>query len=140
LKEPGGIVLAEVPIDLRQVKTPTYFLSAREDHIAPWRSTYAGTQIFSGPIRFVLGASGHVAGVVNPPAANKYGYWTNDALPAEPESWLAGASKHGGSWWEDWAGWVANHTGPRVPARTPGDGDLKPIEEAPGAFVKLRTG
>lgn len=140
LKEPGGIVLAEVPIDLRQVKTPTYFLSAREDHIAPWRSTYAGTQIFSGPIRFVLGASGHVAGVVNPPAANKYGYWTNEALPAEPEAWLADADKHDGSWWTDWAGWVAHYTGPRVPARTPGDGDLKPIEDAPGAFVKLRTG
>jgi polyhydroxyalkanoate synthase len=139
LKEPGGITLADVPIDLRQVKTPTYFLSAREDHIAPWRSTYAGTQIFKGPVRFVLGASGHVAGVVNPPAANKYGYWTNDVLPPEPEAWLAGAKRHDGSWWVDWARWAADYNGPSVPARVPGDGNLKPIEDAPGAFVKLRT-
>ena len=83
LKDPGGITLANVPIDLRKIEVPVYFLSTREDHIAPWRSTYAGTQLVSGPVRFVLGASGHVAGVINPPSANKYGYWTNEALPAD---------------------------------------------------------
>ena len=86
LKNPGGITLANVPIDLRKIDVPVYFLSTREDHIAPWRSTYAGTQLVSGPVRFVLGASGHVAGVINPPSANKYGYWTNETLPADPES------------------------------------------------------
>ena len=91
LKNPGGITLANVPIDLRKIEVPVYFLSTREDHIAPWRSTYAGTQLVSGPVRFVLGASGHVAGVINPPSANKYGYWTNEALPADPEAWLNGA-------------------------------------------------
>ena len=138
LKEPGGITLADVPIDLRKVKIPTYFLSTREDHIAPWRSTYAGTRLLSGPKRFVLGASGHVAGVINPPTPKKYGYWTNQELPDEPEAWLSGAVFHEGSWWEDWANWIADHAGTRVPARTPGDGELTPIEDAPGSYVKLR--
>ena len=138
LKEPGGITLADVPIDLRKVKIPTYFLSTREDHIAPWRSTYAGTRLLSGPKRFVLGASGHVAGVINPPTSKKYGYWTNEELPDEPEAWLSGAVFHEGSWWEDWANWIADHAGTRVPARKPGDGELTPIEDAPGSYVKLR--
>ena len=138
LKEPGGITLAGEPIDLRRVKVPTYFLSTRDDHIAPWRSTYAGTQLLTGPVRFVLGASGHVAGVVNPPAANKYGYWTNDELTKEPEAWLGGAKFHEGSWWNDWASWIATYAGPEVPARRPGDGALKPIESAPGSYVKVR--
>ena len=139
LREAGGIVLANVPINLRLIKNPTYFLSTREDHIAPWRSTYAGTQLLSGPIRFVLGASGHVAGVINPPPATKYGYWTNETLPPAPEAWLANATKHDGSWWEDWARWIADYTGPRVPAHVPGDAGLTPIEDAPGRFVKLRV-
>jgi len=139
LAEPGGITLQNVPIDLRKVKTPTYIISAKEDHIAPWQSVYAGTQLYSGPRRFVLGASGHIAGVVNPPAANKYGYWTNDDLPPEPETWLEGAQKHDGSWWVDWQAWVTPHGGAKVPARTPGDGALKPIEDAPGSYVKQRA-
>src|SRR5882724_2359319 len=87
LREPGGITLQGIPIDLGKIKTPTYIIASREDHIAPWQSVYAGTQLYSGPRRFVLGASGHIAGVVNPPSANKYGYWTNDDLPADAETW-----------------------------------------------------
>jgi polyhydroxyalkanoate synthase len=138
LKQPGGINLANVPIDLRKIDVPVYFLSTREDHIAPWRTTYAGTQLMSGPVRFVLGASGHVAGVINPPSANKYGYWTGDTLPADPEAWLDGATFHQGSWWTDWGTWIARHGGGHVPARHPGDGELSPIEDAPGSYVALR--
>jgi polyhydroxyalkanoate synthase len=138
LKEPGGITLANVPIDLRNIEIPLYFLSTREDHIAPWRSTYAGTHLVSGPVRFVLGASGHVAGVINPPSANKYGYWTSDALPVDPEPWLGGATFHQGSWWTDWAQWVAEHGGGQVPSREPGGGELAAIEDAPGSYVRLR--
>jgi polyhydroxyalkanoate synthase len=138
LVAPGGITLKGVPLDLRRVKTPTYILSTREDHIAPWAATYAATQLYKGPVRFVLAASGHVAGVVNPPDANKYGYWTNDELPADAQAWLAGAKQNPGSWWVDWAAWAAKHSGPKVPARKPGDGKLKPIEDAPGSYVKER--
>jgi polyhydroxyalkanoate synthase len=138
LKEPGGIRLASVPIDLRSITVPAYFLSAAEDHIAPWKSTYIGAQNLSGPVRFVLGGSGHIAGVINPPAANKYCYWTNPDLAAGPEDWMAGAVRQAGSWWTDWAQWVAGHSGPPVPARHPGDGALPPLERAPGSYVKVR--
>jgi len=138
LKNAGGISLANVSIDLRKIKVPIYFLSTRDDHIAPWRTTYAGTQLVSGPVRFVLGASGHVAGVINPPAANKYGYWTNEGLSADPDLWLKEADYHQGSWWTDWAQWIANHGGGQVAARKPGDGKLAPIEDAPGSYVSVR--
>jgi polyhydroxyalkanoate synthase len=138
LVQPGGITLKSVPLDLRKVKLPTYILSTREDHIAPWASTYTATQLYAGPTRFVLAASGHIAGVVNPPAANKYNYWTNDKLPADPQAWLVAAKSHNGSWWPDWSKWVAQHSGDKVPARKPGAGKLKVIENAPGSFVKLR--
>ena len=139
LAEPGGITLQNVPVDLGKIKTPTYIIATKEDHIAPWRSVYAGTQLYGGPCRFVLGASGHIAGVINPPSANKYGYWTNDDLPADAETWLAAAEKHDGSWWTDWQAWVAPYGGKKVPARNPGDGKLKPIEDAPGRYVKERA-
>ncbi|MGH8726945.1 MAG: class I poly(R)-hydroxyalkanoic acid synthase [Burkholderiales bacterium] len=138
LKQPGGITLAGVAIDLRKIKVPLYFLSTREDHIAPWKSTYGGTQLVSGPVRFVLGGSGHIAGVINPPQAKKYCYWTNEQLPKDPEQWLAGAAQHEGSWWDDWAKWAAQFTGKQVPIRKPGGGKLRPIENAPGSYVKLR--
>ncbi|HKA72048.1 MAG TPA: alpha/beta fold hydrolase, partial [Xanthobacteraceae bacterium] len=138
LKNPGGIKLAGVPIDLRKIETPVYFLSTREDHIAPWRATYAGTQLVSGPVRFVLGASGHIAGVINPPAANKYGYWVGKTLPEDPEAWLDRAEQHQGSWWTDWTKWVARHGGGQVPAREPGSGELAVIEDAPGSYVQVR--
>jgi polyhydroxyalkanoate synthase subunit PhaC len=138
LKRPGGITLANVPIDLRKVEVPAYFVSTRDDHIAPWRSTYAGTRLVSGPVRFVLGASGHIAGVINPPSSGKYGYWTNDTLPAEPEAWLASAAAHQGSWWNDWTAWVAGHGDGQVPAREPGSGGLAAFEDAPGSYVQVR--
>ena len=139
LAQPGGIELAGVPIDLTRVRTPLYFASTLEDHIAPWRSTYSGARLFTGPVRFVLGGSGHIAGIVNPPAAGKYGYWTNPKLSDEPEQWFKGASQHPGSWWPDWAGWVAQHGGDKVPARLPGKRGLKAIEDAPGSYAKMRV-
>ncbi len=139
LAKPGGIELAGVAIDLGRVRTPLYFVSTLEDHIAPWRSTYAGAKLFPGPVRFVLGGSGHIAGIVNPPAAGKYWYWTHPKLPDDPEKWLKGASQHPGSWWPDWAGWVAQHGGNKVPARIPGKGRLKAIEDAPGSYVRMRV-
>jgi polyhydroxyalkanoate synthase len=139
LPKPGGIVLDGVPIDLARIRTPAYFVSTIEDHIAPWRSTYAGARLLKGPVRFVLGGSGHIAGIINPPAANKYGYWTNGKLADDPEEWLSGATNHTGSWWTDWRKWVETHAGGRVPARIPGTGKLKVIEEAPGAYVKVQA-
>jgi polyhydroxyalkanoate synthase len=139
LKDAGQINLANVPIDLRKIDIPVYFLSTREDHIAPWRSTYAGTKLMSGPVHFVLGASGHVAGVINPPSANKYGYWTNEKLSADPETWLKSATYNEGSWWPDWERWIAAFSDGEVPARQPGGDKLPSIEEAPGSYVKVRS-
>jgi polyhydroxyalkanoate synthase len=139
LRKPGAISLANVAIDLRKIQVPIYFLSTRDDHIAPWRATYAGARLVSGPVRFVLGASGHVAGVINPPIAKKYGYWTNDALPRDAEAWLTAAAYHEGSWWTDWSKWIAGHGGGEVAARQPGGGALAPIEHAPGSYVAVRA-
>ena len=138
LMEPGGIRLKGVPIDIGKVRTPSYFFAAMEDHIAPWRATYAGTAHLSTPVRFVLGEAGHTAGVVNPPSANKYGYWTGEEWYADPEEWLAQAQMHKGSWWEDWQRWIGQHAGKKVPARTPGGRRLRPLEDAPGSYVKQR--
>jgi polyhydroxyalkanoate synthase len=140
LSQPGGITLRNVPIDLRRIDVPTYILSSKEDHIAPWKSTYAATQLYRGPVRFVLSASGHIAGVVNPPAARKYCHWTNDDLPGSPDAWLAGTTQHEGSWWPDWQSWITAADGERVPARRPGDRKLKVIEAAPGAYVLVKAG
>ena len=139
LIEPGGITLAGVKIDLTRIKTPVYILATREDHIAPWKSTYAATRLYKGPVRFVLSASGHIAGVVNPPSENKYCYWTGDAPAEDPEHWLRGAEAIAGSWWTDWDDWVAGQSGGEAPARRPGDGKLSPIEDAPGSYVLVRS-
>jgi polyhydroxyalkanoate synthase len=140
LKEPGGIALGGVPIDLRKIAIPTYFVSTLEDHIAPWKSTYKGARILSGPNRFVLGGSGHIAGIVNPPSAKKYGYWTGSELSESAEEWQAGASWNEGSWWIDWQAWIAGLNGPdRVPARVPGTGALQALEDAPGSYVSVRA-
>jgi polyhydroxyalkanoate synthase len=128
-----------VPIDISSITTPSYFISTEDDHIAPWKSTYLGAQLFTGPVRFVLGKSGHIAGIVNPPAANKYGFYTNDDLSETPDEWLQDAEEHAGSWWPDWQSWVEQYAGDKVPARVPGEGGLKPIEDAPGSYVKVRT-
>ncbi len=139
LVEPGGIELGGVPIDLRKVRLPVYWVSTKEDHIAPWKATYQSTQILKGPKRFVLAGSGHIAGVINPPASGKYGYWLNDELPPNPDDWLAGAVHQDGSWWEDWAAWNAGKAGDRVPARQPGEGGLPALEDAPGSYVAMRA-
>lgn len=139
LVEPGGIELCGVPIDLTSIDLPAYIISTREDHIAPWNSTYAATQLYKGPTRFVLAGSGHIAGIVNPPAANKYGYWTNNRKAKSPDTWFKGATQHEGSWWNDWNEWVGKFAGGQVNARTPGDGKLKVIEDAPGSYVKVRA-
>jgi len=138
LVKPGGITLDGVPIDLRKIKTPSFLLSTREDHIAPWRSTYAATQLYKGPVKFVLSASGHIAGVVNPPGS-RYGHWENDHNPPTPEEWLDAATAVTDSWWPVWERWVSRYSGGEVPARHPGDGKLKPIEDAPGSYVKVRA-
>jgi polyhydroxyalkanoate synthase subunit PhaC len=138
LVQPGAVTLKGVPIDLRTIKTPSFFLSTREDHIAPWKSTYAATQIFGGPIKFVLSASGHIAGVVNPPAAEKYCYWTNPKLPKSCDAWLEGAKQTPGSWWPEWGKWLSKFGGGKVPARVPGEGELPALEEAPGSYVAHR--
>ena len=135
LGQPGGISLAGVPIDLSRAKLPSYFISTVEDHIAPWKTTYKGARYLGGPVRFVLGGSGHIAGIVNPPAAKKYHYWTNEANPPSADEWFATATKHPGSWWEDWQRWIDGQNGPdRVPARKP----QNPIEDAPGSYAMLR--
>ncbi len=139
LREPGGITLAGVPIDVTQVKVPAYVVSTVEDHIAPWKSTYAGAKLLAGPARFVLAGSGHIAGIINPPAANKYCYWTNEVLPDGPDEWLKSAAQHPGSWWTDWGKWLGKRGGEKVPARVPGKGELKAIEDAPGSYVKVRA-
>jgi polyhydroxyalkanoate synthase len=138
LARPGGITLDGAPIDLGKIKTPAFVLSTREDHIAPWRSTYAATRLYKGPVKFVLSASGHIAGVVNPPGG-KYGYWDGDKNPPTADEWLAAATQHPGSWWPLWQRWVSRHGGGEAPARRPGDGKLAPIEDAPGSYVKVRA-
>ncbi|MBY0338042.1 MAG: class I poly(R)-hydroxyalkanoic acid synthase [Acetobacteraceae bacterium] len=137
LVKPGAIELLGTRIDLRKIKVPTYMISTREDHIAPWKSTYRATQIYSGPIRFVLAASGHIAGVVNPPDSGKYSHWINEELPASPDDWFAGATEFSGSWWLDWNRWVTSIDNARVPARIPGQGGLPAIEDAPGSYVRV---
>lgn len=132
LKDAGGISMHTTPIDVSTIKTPAYFLSTREDHIAPWRATYAGSLLFSGPVRFTLAASGHTAGVVNHPDKKKYCYWDSDKLPAKPDQWFEGAKEHEGSWWPHWRKWVSAYSGDKVPARKIG----KSLEDAPGSYVR----
>jgi polyhydroxyalkanoate synthase len=138
LVEPGGISLKGVAIDLRRIATPTFLLSMREDHIAPWRSTYAATQIYGGPTTFVLSASGHIAGVISPPGS-KYGHWRNTVLPPLAEDWLEGAEAHAGSWWPVWNEWIAQFADGKTAGRRPGGGVLPQLEDAPGSYVRVRA-
>ncbi|MBV9550320.1 MAG: class I poly(R)-hydroxyalkanoic acid synthase [Alphaproteobacteria bacterium] len=135
----GEMELGGVRLDLTKVKVPVYLQSAREDHIAPARSVYKAVHLFSGPARFILAGSGHIAGVINPPAANKYQYWTNDTKADDFDAWLPGAKEHPGSWWTDWDQWLSKLSGEQVPARVPGDGALKPLSDAPGEYVKVKA-
>jgi len=137
LAVPGGINLLGVPIDLRRVETPAFILSTREDHIAPWQSTYAATQISNGPIKFVLADSGHIAGIISPPGS-RYGHWQNTSLPNTPAEWFETATFVKTSWWPTWEQWIAHHSGGMVKARQP-DGRLQPIEDASGSYVRVRA-
>ena len=138
LRQPGQLTMDGVPIDISKIKIPFYVLATKEDHIAPWRSIYPTTGLLGGKTSFVLGGSGHIAGVINPPGKRqKYGFWTGEPYPANPNEWLANAEKHDGSWWPHWADWIAgNSAGKKVPAYQPGAGKLKPIEAAPGSYVR----
>lgn len=139
LREPGRTRMAGVDLDLSRVRIPTYVLATREDHIVPWRSAYRTTQLFSGPSRFVLGASGHIAGVVNPAAKNRRSYWLQEALPADADAWLVSAEERTGSWWRDWDAWLATFGGgAKAAPKKPGNARAKPIEDAPGRYVKQR--
>jgi polyhydroxyalkanoate synthase len=141
LVTPGGITVGGVPIDLRKVATPTYVQAGREDHIAPAHSVWKITHHFAGPLKFVLAGSGHIAGVVNPPEAQKYQYWTNDAKVSTLDEFVAGATEHKGSWWPDWIEWIGARSEKKVPAngaRIPGGGKLKALEDAPGSYVRAK--
>jgi len=142
LSQPGGIVIDNVPIDLRKIQIPVYIQAGKEDHIAPARSVYKATQIYSGPVRFMLAGSGHIAGVVNPPRNKKYQHWLNETAKNPPTlaEWQAGAKEFPGSWWHDWDKWLSALSGPKVAARVPGTGGLPALEDAPGSYVKVRSG
>jgi polyhydroxyalkanoate synthase subunit PhaC len=139
LVKPGGITIAGVPLDVRKISQPTFIVGTREDHIVPWKTVYQATQLYAGPTRYILAASGHIAGIVNPPAANKYAHWLNAETPPDPEAWLATAEQKPGSWWPEWARWIGAYGGSKVPARKPGDGDLPVIEDAPGSYVRRKV-
>ena len=135
----GELELDGHTLDLKSVKTPVYMQASREDHIAPYPSVYRGAKLFGGPVRFLMAGSGHIAGVINHPDAKKYQYWTNTKLPATVETWLKGAREHPGSWWADWRDWLFERSGEDVPAREPGAGKLKPLCDAPGEYVRVRS-
>jgi polyhydroxyalkanoate synthase len=136
----GTMVLDNTLLDLSKVKVPVYNLATREDHIAPAESVLYGSQFFGGPVKYVLSGSGHIAGVVNPPAANKYQYWTNDNIKdVTVAEWMKGAVEHKGSWWPDWREWLGQVDPEEVPARTVGSDALPPIEDAPGSYVRVRA-
>jgi polyhydroxyalkanoate synthase len=142
LKLPGQLTVCGEKLDLSAIDCPVYIYGSREDHIVPWQAAYRNTQIFKGKRRFVMGASGHIAGVINPPAKGKRSHWISKspALPADPEAWLAGATEHPGSWWTDWSAWLASHAGAKKPApKTPGNRKYKAIEPAPGRYVKVKA-
>jgi polyhydroxyalkanoate synthase len=135
----GKMKIGGVRLDLSKVTAPVYLQSAKEDHIAPANSVFKATRLFGGAVRFIIAGSGHIAGVINPPAANKYQYWTNDAGAATIEEWRKGASEHPGSWWPDWDRWLAGLSGAKIAARQPGDGKLPVLDDAPGTYVKIKA-
>ena len=144
LKRPGRLSVCGEKVDLGAIRAPVFVYASREDHIVPWAAAYRSLALMSGPKRFVLGASGHIAGVINPPAKKKRSYWTSPAAgaayPTSADAWLAKATEHPGSWWTDWSQWLAVHGGEQVPApRTLGSRAYKPIEPAPGRYVKQKA-
>jgi polyhydroxyalkanoate synthase len=137
---PGKTVQCGVPLDLGQINVPTYVLASREDHIVPWRTAYRTSKLVSASVRFVLAASGHIAGAINPASRNKRSFWIDGKLGEQPEHWLEFAREVLGSWWNDWSAWLRNHAGPLVPARSQlGSSHFSEIEAAPGKYVKERS-
>ena len=134
------MMLDGTALDLSKIKTPAFFQAAKEDHIAPAVSVYKGARLFGGPVTFMLAGSGHIAGVVNPPSSGKYQHWTNDALPETLDEWMRDAAEHPGSWWPTWDKWLAPRSGDKVKARTPGDGRLEVLGDAPGTYVLVKAG
>lgn len=140
IKEPGKTTQCGVPIDLSKVKVPLYLLASREDHIVPWKTAYGSKDLIGGNARFVLAASGHVAGVINPPARNKRSHWLNDELASDPNFWFEKAEEKSGSWWPDWDAWMKQHSNGIVPAPPePGNAHYRMIEPAPGRYVKQKS-
>ncbi len=140
----GKMVLGGEALAMGKIKIPVYMQSSQTDHIAPYPSIYRGAKLYGGPVRFMMAGSGHIAGVINHPDARKYQHWLNSEadgnLPETVEEWQQGATEHAGSWWPDWHQWLSKKSGRKVPARKPGDGELKPIEDAPGSYVKMKSG
>jgi polyhydroxyalkanoate synthase len=140
LRKPGALTVCGEKVDLGKIRAPVYIYGSREDHIVPWMAAYRSVALLKGPRRFVLGASGHIAGVINPPAQRKRSFWTGDRLPADASQWFDGATEHAGSWWPDWAGWLKGHGGELVAApRRFGSRRHKVIEPAPGRYVKAKA-
>lgn len=138
MSQPNRMEVLGNPIDLSKVTSPTFFVSTQMDHIAPWRSTYSGARIFSGKSRFLLGESGHIAGIINPPTREKYGFWTSARpLPETAEQWLEQASYRKGSWWPQWEKWIRRFSGDQVEARRPGNDGYQVICNAPGDYVRM---
>jgi polyhydroxyalkanoate synthase len=135
----GELVMDGITLDLSKVQTPIYVQSSKEDHIAPARSVYKGAKLFGGPVTFTMAGSGHIAGVINAPVAQKYQHWTSDELPASLAEWQAQAKETAGSWWPHWIEWLKARSGKMVPARDPAKGKLKPLGDAPGEYVKVRS-
>jgi len=139
LANPGTLTVLDSPIDTTQVTTPSYAVATREDHLAPWRACYPVMRQFTGPVRFCLGGSGHIAGIMNPASSHKYGYWINERKFDEPDGWFADATFREGSWWPDWSAWLRSQSGELVPARDPAKGNLEPLCDAPGTYVHARS-
>ncbi|MBP0591508.1 class I poly(R)-hydroxyalkanoic acid synthase [Paraburkholderia sp. LEh10] len=140
LREPGKLTMCGTPVDLGRIDMPGYLVATEEDHIVPWQSAWRSTHLLGGKTEFVLGASGHIAGVINPASKNKRSYWTSSENGDNPEAWLASAEKQPGSWWNHWISWVKQHAGDQVKARTTlGSAKYKPLEQAPGRYVKVRA-
>jgi len=139
LRIPGELTLCNQPVDLGRIDVPTYLFAAREDHIVPWQTAYLVTRLLPGPHRFVLGASGHIAGVINPASKNRRSYWVDGDLKGDAEQWAASSTEKPGSWWSDWSGWLADFKGgEKVAPKSPGNKTYPPIEPAPGRYVRLK--
>jgi polyhydroxyalkanoate synthase len=143
MREPGALTVCGEPLDLSRIDVPTFIYGSRDDHIVPWRTAYASAPLLKGPQRFVLGASGHIAGVINPPAKGKRSYWTHEgkakALPEDPDDWFESSVERPGSWWPEWIGWLDQYGGKKVKVRAQlGSAEYPIIEAAPGRYVQER--